>query len=193
MNKISKEKRDQMILVCLGTLVLVVVIYFFWINKENAAIRAKKGDVEKLQRQYGDMTQAINTADATAGQLRDAVAELAKAEADMASNDPNAWAYDLIRHFEENYKVTVSVNGGTSTGDVDLLPGFPYKQLRFSVSGSAYYHDLGEFIAAFENNFPHIRITNLSIDPLAGNGDSSEKLSFRMDITALVKPNEPQS
>lgn len=193
MNKLSKEKRDQIILVYIGMLAVLALIWFFLISPENKSVGTVKRNVEAKQRLLQDMTDAISKAAATSNELRGEIDALSKAEADMASNDPNAWAYDLIRHFQENYKVVVSVNGGTSIGDMDLLPGFPYKQLRFSVSGTAFYHDLGEFIAAFENNFPHIRITNLTIDPVGGNGDSTEKLSFRMDIIALIKPNEPQS
>src|SRR6185312_9448451 len=193
MNKLSKEKRNQIVLVCIGTLAVLACVWFLLIKPENAAVAKIKGDVESKQRQLQGIADAISRANATTSQLREEVAALAKSESDMASNDPNAWIYDLIRHFKENYKVEVSVNGGISLGDVDLISHFPYKQLRVTVSGTAFYHDLGNFIADFENTYPHIRITNLSIDPVGGNGDSSEKLSFRMDVTALVKPNEPQS
>ncbi|SRR5581483_458606 len=193
MNKLSKEKKEQILMVSAGTLAALALVWFFLISPENVSVDKKKNDVAKLQRQLNDMTEAINKADATADELNKDIAALTQAESDMASNDPNAWAYDLIRHFKENYKVDIAVNGGTSIGDVDLIPNFPYRQLKVSVSGTAYYHDLGEFIAAFENTYPHIRLTNLSIDPVGGVGDSSEKLSFRMDITALVKSNTPQS
>jgi hypothetical protein len=69
---------------------------------------------------------------------------------------------------------------------VDLFTAFPYKQIRFTINGKAYYHDLGKFIADFENNFPHARVVNLVIDSASSDG---EKLSFRMDIIVLVKPS----
>ena len=64
---------------------------------------------------------------------------------------------------------------------------FRFKQVRFTVTGTAYYHDLGRFIADFENAFPHIRVVNLQLQPADVTG-SDEKLSFRMDILALVQP-----
>ena len=70
-----------------------------------------------------------------------------------------------------------------------MLPQFPYKQIRVNINGTAYYHDLGKFIADFENTFPHIRIVNLTIEPVNTADPGNEKLSFRMDIVALVKPN----
>jgi len=74
-------------------------------------------------------------------------------------------------------------------GDVDVLPQFPYRQIKVNISGTAYYHDLGKFIADFENTFPHIRVVNLTVEPLNITGLGNEKLSFRMDIVALAKPN----
>ncbi len=78
-------------------------------------------------------------------------------------------------------------------GEVDLLSKFPYKQLKVTVNGTAYYHDLGKFIADFENTYPHARITNLTLEPAGNTGDNSEKLAFRMDIVALTNPTVPQS
>ena len=63
------------------------------------------------------------------------------------------------------------------------------EQIKVNINGTAYYHDLGKFIADFENNFPHIRIVNLTIEPASAGEPGNEKLSFRMDIVALVKPN----
>jgi hypothetical protein len=78
--------------------------------------------------------------------------------------------------------------GQPSAGDCELLGGFPYKQIRFSLSGSAYYHDLGKFVADFENKFVHCRVVNLSLEP-SGEPAAGEKLNFKMDVIALVKPN----
>jgi Tfp pilus assembly protein PilO len=69
---------------------------------------------------------------------------------------------------------------------VDLLPSFPFKQVKLTITGTAYYHDLGKFIAGFENSFPHIRMVNLQLQPDQDTGND-EKLSFRIDVIALVK------
>ena len=72
---------------------------------------------------------------------------------------------------------------------VDLLPGYPYKQIKLSLIGTAYYHDLGKFIADFENAFPHMRLVNLEVEPSPGTTgpESAERLGFRMDVVILVK------
>jgi len=61
------------------------------------------------------------------------------------------------------------------------------------VRGTAYYHDLGKFIADFENAFPYVRLLNLEMEPVglpspASNPEEQEKLSFKMDIVTLIKP-----
>ena len=103
----------------------------------------------------------IKKADTLATQSADLTYTLTQAESDMASGDPASWIYNTIRNFKAQYKVDIAVNGQLAMGDVDLLPKFPYKQLKVTVGGTAYYHDLGKFIADFENTYPHARIANL--------------------------------
>jgi hypothetical protein len=111
---------------------------------------------------------------------------LAHAEADLASGDLFSWTYDTMRHFKQPYKVEIPEIGHPTAGNVDLLPSFPYRQIQFTVNGTAYYHDLGKFITDFENIFPHARMVRLVVE---SGGDNTEKLSFRMEIIALMKPN----
>jgi hypothetical protein len=185
--KLSTEKRNQLVFASLGVVLALAGIWFLLISPRHVALQnAKKGAVDK-QQHVVDMGNIIKRAAAATNELNAATVALSNAEIDMASGDPNAWIYDLIRHFKENYKVDISISGQATIEDVDLIPNFPYQQLRVSVNGTAFYHDLGKFIADFENTFPHIRITNLAIDTVGGNGDSSEKLSFHMEIIALVK------
>ena len=73
--------------------------------------------------------------------------------------------------------------------DEEMLPGFPYRQIKFLIVGTGFYHDIGKFIADLENQFPHIRVLNLSIDSVAVQDSTPEKLSFRMEVAALLKPH----
>ena len=100
--------------------------------------------------------------------------------------DLYSWTYNTIRLFKTPYQVDIPEIGHPDVGPVDLFPSFPFKQVKFTITGTAYYHDLGKFIADFENTYPHIRVVNLQIQP-ADAADGAEKLSFRMDIIALVK------
>ena len=192
MNKLPKEKRDRLILVGICTLVVLILIGFSLIRRQYGAISAINVQVEAARNNLQSMEDTIKRADIISAQVADLTYTLSHAEGDMASGDPAAWIYDTIRNFKGKYKVDIAVNGQLSMGEVDLLPKFPYRQLKVTVSGTAYYHDLGKFIADFENAFPHARIANLTLEPGSGTGDNSEKLAFRMDIIALANPTGPQ-
>ena len=72
-----------------------------------------------------------------------------------------------------------------------MLPQFPYKQASLTVSGSAYFYDFGPFLAGLENEFPYIRILNLSLEPIPSLAPvEQEKLAFKMEFVFLVKPGD---
>jgi Tfp pilus assembly protein PilO len=180
------EKQNQLIVVIIGTVAVLVAIWFLFISPRYIALRQARKTITEKQRQFQMMTDTVKNVGDTSNELQNVSATLAHDESDVASGDPNVWIYDLVRHFKDDYKVDIAVSGQASISDVDLLPNFPYKQLTVPVNGTAYYHDLGNFIANFENTYPHIRLVNLSIAPTQG---ADEKLSFQMQIVALIKSN----
>jgi len=185
----DREKRTQFILVILGTLVVLGLIGFSLIRPQYKSLsqihRTERSERDKLQK----IKDTIKNGRDSTILLSNVTTSLSHEEEDMASGDTYAWTYDTIRKFKASYRVDIPTISQPSLGDVDLLAHFPFKQVRLSVSGTAYYHDLGKFIADFENAFPHIRIVNLIIEPANATDPGNEKLSFRMDIIALVKPN----
>jgi hypothetical protein len=191
MNNLFKEKTNQLILVAAGTAALLAVIIFGLIRSQYHSLSQIKNDTGAAQTQLKNVKDTIKRSDTVEAELIDASYNLSQGEQDMASGDIYAWTYDTIRRFKAQYKdVDIPQIGQPEIGDVDLLPNFPYKQVKFVVSGTAYYHDLGKFVADFENSFPHIRLINLTLQPA---GAGNEKLSFSMDIIALVKPNSTTS
>jgi hypothetical protein len=188
MNKLPKQKRDHLILVMLATAILLALIYFGWIRSQNGNMARIKNDTAAAQDKLLKNEDTIKKSADVFMKLNDINDTVSQAEADMASGDINSWTYAFARSFKTPNKVDPTV-GQPTTEDVDLLANFPYKQLKFTITGTAFYHDMGDFIAHFENNFPHIRVVNLTLEPAGGTGDDSEKLSYRMDIIALIKPN----
>lgn len=186
MKWLPKERRNPFIIVVLSTAVVLVIICFGLIRSQNAALSSLASSRKTAGNKLLSIESTIKNADMTANQLVVATNDLSHAEDDMASGDLYSWIYGTMRLFKQQYKVEIPEIGHPEVGDVDLFSSFPYKQLRFSINGTAYYHDLGKFVADFENTFPHARVLNLVIQPAAGD---SEKLSFRMDIVELVKPN----
>lgn len=186
MKWLPKEKRNPFILAVVITAATLMIIYLVVLRSQSSTLARVNASQKAADIELQGMEKTIKDAALTATELTNVTATLARAEDDIASGDHYSWAYNTLRTFKQQYKVEIPEIGHPVEGDVELIPSFPYKQMRFVVSGSGYYHDIGKFVADFENNFPHVRVANLSIDPATGEG---EKLSFKMDIIALIKPN----
>lgn len=192
MNKLSKAKRDQLILVGLGTGFMLILIGFGLIRSQYATLSGINSRIAAARSQLDSMQGDVKKAGNFSRQVTELTTALAQAESDLASGDPAQWIYNSIRNFKEHYQVDIAVTSQLSVGEVNLLPHFPYKQIQVTVGGKAYYHDLGKFLADFENSFPHARITNLNLEPDDGTGKDGEKLAFRMELIVLTNPNAPQ-
>jgi Tfp pilus assembly protein PilO len=192
MNTLPKEKRDRLILVGLGTAILLAVIYFFLVRPEYDSLARVQAKIAAATKDLEQKDKAIRDEPVTLRELTQASNALVQAESDVATGDPNAWIYEILRNFKGRHNVDLAQMSQSVMGDVDVLPNFPYRQIKVTVTGTAYYHDLGRFIADFENAYPHVRLLNLSLAPAAGDNTGStnspsEKLTFRMDVAALVK------
>ncbi len=190
LRKLPKEKRNSLILVALVTLIAVIGLYFSLIQHQRQSLanlaRQKAAAASKLQA----VLDAIQRADRIKTEVDEARTSLATAEGDIASGDLYAWVINMLRNFNTPaYKVDIPQFSQLGPPmDVNLLPNFPYKQATLTVAGNARFHNLGQFLADFENQFPHVRLVNLSLD--AGSSPhaaETESLSFKMDIVVLVK------
>jgi Tfp pilus assembly protein PilO len=184
----DKEKRTQFIFVIFCTLVVLGLIGFALIRPQYQTLSKIANTASDERAKLQKIKDTIKKAGDTTTQLSNIVSNLSHAEEDMASGDFYAWTYDTIRKFKASYRVDIPTVGQPSLGDVDVLQQFPYKQIKVTISGTAYYHELGRFISDFENTFPHIRVVNLTIEPISTE-PGNEKLAFKMDIVALVRPN----
>jgi hypothetical protein len=189
MKRLPPAKRNQLIGVIVATLALICAVYFVLISPQNGKNRELAVKINQETERLHSYQTAIDQMKATESQLNGLNLQLSHAEEDVASGDLYAWTYDKIRAFKAGYHVDIPSIGQPSQGECDLIGGFPYKQIRFSLTGTAYYHDLGKFIADFENKFTHCRVVNLTANPTSESPSGGEKLNFQLEIIALVKPN----
>jgi Tfp pilus assembly protein PilO len=184
--KLSKEKRNQLILVLFCTVAVVALMWFNLIRPRYAVLSQAAAGQSAAQKKLEGIQTAVKHASSVTNDLTDVTQTLSNAESDMVSGDLYSWTYNTIRLFKTPYQVDIPDIGRPDVETMDLLPSFPFKQVKFTITGTSYYHDLGKFIADFENTFPHIRVVNLQLQPAqAAGGD--EKISFKMDVIALVK------
>jgi Tfp pilus assembly protein PilO len=190
LSKLPKEKRNQLILVVIVTLGTLGLLGFGLIKYQYENLKRLAARKVTAETKLAQMEDAVKNTIRIQSDLAEAKQTLSQLESDVApAGDLYSWLISTIRSFKTPYKVEIpqySQIGATT--DTTILPGFPYKQASMTVAGKAHYHDLGRFLADFENKFPHIRIQNLALD-VDGNPQEVEMLAFRMDIVTLVKAN----
>lgn len=175
-------------MVVIGTIALVAMVFMLLISPENRQVEDLGQKIKKSRQQLDEMKETIKKSSEMAAAFAAVSNRLTLAEADVASGDIYQWTYDTIRRFKSAYRLEIPSMGQPSAGDADLLPGMSYRQVKLTLNGTGYYHDLGKFVADFENTFPHMRLVNLGLDPSAI-PTAPERLAFHFDVIALVKPN----
>ena len=193
-SKLPKEKRNQLLGVAIATAISLGVLGLGLIQWQYRNLRSLRDQREVNEKKLLRVKDAINRADMIEADYEAKRRLLAEREDAMASGgDLYSWIVDTLQRFKSPYKVDIpQISQPTPPGDVNLLPKFPYKQVTLSVGGTAFYHDFGQFIAGFENHFPHMRAVNLTLEPApSAAAGEKERLAFTMDIVTLVKPSTP--
>ena len=191
MNKLTKEKRNQLIMVAGVTLLGLAALWTVLIAPLRHKLQEIAGRRAAVAHKLDEVKLAIKNADRVAAELTEARAALATVESGMASGDLYAWAINAIKEFKLSYRVEIpqfsQVDGPR---DVSLLSQFPYKQASMTLGGSAYFNDFGKFLADLENQSPYIRVLNLSLEPIPSKEPvEQDKLAFKLEIVFLVKPS----
>ncbi len=191
MNKLSKEKKQRLILVAGGTLGAIAAIYFLLISAQLEQVSKKKTETEENRKKVEDAEKWVKRADEISKEQKARAKQLELIETQMASGDLAVWIPNTVKQVRLRHPgVSIARVSSEDRVPVGVLPVFPYDAIKFAVRGSGYYHELGKFFTDFENNYPYFRIQNLDFEP----GDASlsgdvEKLSFKADFVVLLKPN----
>ena len=186
--KLSADKRNKLIGVAIVTAAVIGALWYFVVEDRNAKLQESKEKQADALTQRKKIDNAIKGAGKIEQGLKEAAEKLAVIQLEMVSGDPTLWMITTIKSFKAAYHVDIPQFSTVESAENTLLYKFPYKQIKMTVSGSAYFHDFGKFLADFENRFPHIRVENLVLEPTSGADRTSdrEKLAFRMEIIALV-------
>ena len=192
MKGLSKDKRDRLILVVVGTLAITIGIWYGLITQQRKALdriadrareqEQKVSNGQRLVASSGDLQQSVEKANA----------KLRSVEQSMASGDMYSWIILTVNKFRADRQVDIPQFSREVTTEVGVLPRFPYRAALFNVRGTAFYHDFGKFVADFENTFPFLRVQNVELEPASSSSATqtpdAEKLAFKMEIVALINP-----
>jgi hypothetical protein len=193
MKNLPKDKRDKLILIAIGTIAVVAGLWYSVISTRREVIASvAKQLVDKDAKVKNAQRLVASTSDLQRG-LEEATAKIRAVEAEMASGDMYSWIILTVNKFREDRKVEIPQFSREVRTDLPLFPKFPYKAAIFTVRGTAFFHDLGKFIADFENAFPYCYVQNLELEPANTSNSTAashpETLSFKMEIVTLINPN----
>lgn len=199
MKNFSKEKRDRIVLIIIGTAVILVAGWYLGINTQKRSLDKAEKAISDQRLKVDNGNRLLGSRSAINERVKVASVRLKDLESQMAAGDMYSWIILKVNKFKAAYNVDIPQFTREVTGEVEVLPNFPYKAATFTVRGTAFFHDFGVFLADFENAFPYMRVQNLEMEPAvisAASGppketvhsDESEKISFHMEIVALINP-----
>ena len=201
MKHLPKEKRDRLILVAVGTLAVIVGLYWGVVRTQRQTLVALADKHTEEEIRVGNAQRLASSTSELQANLDVVKEKLKVIESTMPSGDMYSWIILTINTFKENggYKVEIPQFSREVAGEVGMLAKFPYRAAIFHVRGTAFFHDFGRFISDFENTFPYMRIQNIDLEPagsssatregVSPSAEDAEKLAFKFEIVTLVNPN----
>lgn len=191
---LSKEKRDKLLLVAICTLAVVVGLYLGLVRTQKRSLARIAQQTTEQKERVGSAERLVKSRAEVETSLESNQQKLKGIEQTMASGDMYSWIIMTVNRFRADRKVDIPQFSREVTTEVGMFPKFPYKAALFNVRGVAHFHELGKFIADFENAHPYLRVQNIDLEPggqsaATGTAAGPEKLSFKMEIVALIHPN----
>ncbi len=195
---LSAEKKQHLAAVGMGTLLALVALYMLLIAPARQALAQLQTQTAEAEKKYTDADRLVRRGPAVQEELDRLESRLNSIEAGMVDSDPVQWIRSTEIKFRAQapYAVDIPNFPFRGQGDMTMIPDFPYRAASYLFGGSAYYHDLGRYLADWENQFPYMRILNLEITPddpgplAAATSDDRERLNFTFEVSVLVKPTK---
>jgi Tfp pilus assembly protein PilO len=196
MNKLSKDKRDKLILTCIAVVGAMAVIYFFVLSDMkdelatlNTRLVSARDKIEKAER----VIKRQPYFDEEMAQLRGAL-NARQAQMPRPGED-HVWFLKIMEDRRGAYNLDISEIRNPEPWEPGILPNFAFRGVAFNVTLVGAYTDFGRFLADFENAYPYMRVQLMSIIPDVPMGASgappanqgSGKLRFSFRVVSLIK------
>ena len=209
MSKLSKDRRDKLILISFAVVAVIGVLYVFVLGAQQDKLHVLGSQISAAKTKLGTAERLVKSADNIEASLTQLKQELETHEKDMAPT--GQYYYWFLKTLEEFRKKEGLENSFVvditqpEFGDVGVLPKFPYRAATFTVHVNGHFQDLGRFLADLENEFPYFRVLNVQVAPEAVNANapafgnlggapavapvSEPKLSMQLKVVTLIKSN----
>jgi Tfp pilus assembly protein PilO len=190
---LSKQQQERIGMIILGTVVLIVVLWYFGVMVKQDQLRRTRDNTRTVLKTLKDAEAEMSKGSDIAAKLEARSQVLAKREAILAPDrDAYSWIMTgVINPFIQARKgVNIYSVSQPDIAEDGLILHFPYKWATFHLKGTGYYYEFGRFFADLENSFPYFRVQNVEISANAGPGVEAEKLAYSFDIVAPVVPSD---
>lgn len=184
----SPQQRRNLLALSVVTLGVLLAFWFFLIAPARAKLKQSSEAENSLSQKIAAKKQVIRNAEELKAKFAETSLALGAAEEKMVSGDPYLWIYKMLKDFEVPQKIEFPKIDRPQFVELNLPVNIFYKTISFNVVGAATFHDLGAFLARFENLYPHIHIQHLEMEPVGVSGVNDDKLSFAIEFRALVRP-----
>jgi hypothetical protein len=203
MNKLSKEKRDRLLLVAFAITGVLAALYLLVVSAQQTALQGYADQIEGAKEKLAKAERWLRMAPGIQARLADSRSALEAKQEHMAPLDKFKWFHATLEKFMAPHRVKlIDITREPEVGELQVLPKFPYQAASFGVKLTARYHDFGAFVADFENHFPYMRVQNVELAPdgaskLVGKdvsrvvdrrASSPESLAITMRVVTLIKP-----
>jgi hypothetical protein len=190
MSKLSKDKKQRLLVVAGITAGAVVLLWFGLIGPLRSKLAELDTKAKDAQAMVDQGVRSISFAQQVSNELAAASEHLQTAEAVMASGDLYDWMHRAMAKLQDTHAALgIPQISRESVGEVGMFPKFPYKAATFSIRGAAFYEDVGQLVVDLENQYPFVQVQNLQLSSSsAQRGGEAERLQFSFDLTALIKP-----
>lgn len=210
MNKLRKEQKDKITGIAIGAVLISILLWYFLIGAQHASITKLGESSREIEDKVSKAEIRLKRARMIQADLEDLRGKLGAEESQLIPSEQVSgmkWLFDTIKSFIDQGSYDVSL---TRIADPDInkryliLPKMDYSAVSYTVELRGYFHELGKFIANFENQFPYMSIHRVQISPLAtpssGGAAASEvaddissaaereKLTAILRVTLVFKP-----
>lgn len=198
MNKLSKEKKERLILVLMAVCGLLGVLYTFVVGGQKDELAALNGKMAAVQDKLAKAERLVRNADTINAELAKMKSELQARQEYMAPQGQYYyWILKLLDGFRQELRLDANFIMDVTqpeTGSVGLLPKFPYNAGFFGVRVNGQFQEIGRFFAELENRFPYMRIQSVRLQPFTGdNAPIAQGLSAQASAAADISQPTPDA
>jgi Tfp pilus assembly protein PilO len=169
MNKISKDKRDKVILSVLVFVGLAGLLYTFVLGAQKDRLAALHKQIITAKDKLSKAERLVRSAASIEVSLKENQKLIDNRQETMAPQGQYYyWFLKLMDQFRAEQKLSAVLIVDIMQPEfieAGILPNFPYKAACFGIRLNGQFHDVGRFIADLENTYPFFRVQSVKMSP----------------------------